>query len=346
MFKGQKYQPNTNFQFVNYQQSSAEKFKEPKRQKFNIPNTMKFQLSTNSSNIEKFPNIQNKRQLVRNSNAKIPYEQTHIFVVDDNKNPSFSKSTRKPSYTITNQDQKLKLIKLIILKKIYKSKPKITSWKDVVNDYNKFYNLNENYGLTIEHARIKLNQIISSAKTKSSSSSSSSSSSCLTKYETLALEYDKERQSYKNDINKDIKIDDKYENKHPNFTKIYKIIIQLQTKIESIRCTKILKIPNYLKNESFWKNELWLLHKRILDLKNIEEQYQILEKINYINKNSSLSRVKVSPNMRDDLFRKAHDVEIELENLLKRVELNGKVENYEAEEEEDIVVDTELLDKK
>lgn len=316
MFKGQKYQPNTSFEFVNYEQSSSGVFREPKKPKLSIPNTMKFQLaSTPSKSSSPDPHFVATSRIV-------PAEQTHTFVADKVR-PS-PRTSRKASYTVSTTDQKVKLVELILKHKVYSSKPKLDAWNKVVRQYNAFHNLDEKEGMTVQHARVKLNQIIASAEQKNGKN--------LTKDERLAIDYNKERQQYKFETNKDIKIDKRYENKNPRFTKVYDLITELQSQLEQARDSS---------RSDAYKTDLWLLHKRVLDLKTIEEQYQILEQVDYSKEGA---RVKVSKEMRDELYTKAKDIQSSLKGLLEALNANEtKVTN---DNDNDGVVDTELLEKK
>lgn len=320
MFKGQKYQPNTNFEFVNYEQSSAGVFREPKKPKLTIPNTWKFQLPNSP------PKSNASNSGFMTSKILAPKSQTHTFVADQITNTP--KTSRKASYTVSTSEQKTKLVELIQKHRVYSCKPKLDAWNEVVKNYNKFYNLNYKEGLTIQHARVKLNQIITAAENKPIHE--------LSNDEKLALEYDRQRQQFKYDNTKDIKIDKRYENKNPKLTKVYELITELQARLEEARDSSLVSLDN-----SF-KNELWLLHKRVLDLKTIEEQYQILEQVDY---NKDGTRVKVSKEMRGELFAKAQDIESSLDTLLKTAEQRGN-EDQETSAVGDDFVDTELLDKK
>lgn len=311
MFKGQKYQPDTSFEFVNYEQSSSGVFREPKKPKLSIPNTMKFQLSSTPSK-----SSSPDPQFVATSKIQ-PAAQTHTFVAG--KIRPTPKVSRKASYTVSTTDQKVKLVDLIKKHKVYSSKPKLDAWNKVVRNYNSFYNLEEKEGLTIQHARVKLKQIIAAAEEKNGEG--------LSKDEQLALDYNKERQQYRYEATKDVKIDKRYENKNPKYTKVYDLITKLQSQLEQAR--------DSTKSDAF-KTDLWLLHKRVLDLKTIEEQYQILEQVDY---NKEGARVKVSKEMRDELYTKAKDIQSSLDLLLESL----KADNAKDTDE---VVDTELLGKK
>ncbi|CAM9018417.1 unnamed protein product [Wickerhamomyces anomalus] len=245
MFKGQKYQPNTTFQFVNYEQSSSGVFREPKRQKLNIPNTMKFQL------------------------ANTPPKST----------------SPDPNLTTISTTVPTKLIELIQKFRVYSSKPKLDAWNEVVKSYNAHYNLDDREGLTIQHARIKLNQIITTA-----------------------------------------------ENKDP----------------ESLSKPEPRDSNSGSDSDNSFKTELWLLHKRVLDLKTIEEQYQILEQVDYSKEGA---RVKVSKEMRDELLAKAEDIQLSLDKLLSGLETTEKNGDGEQKESPEVVngndvVDSELLNQK
>lgn len=327
MFKGQKYQPSTTFQFVNYEQSSSGVFREPKRQKLNIPNTMKFQLAnTPPKSTSPDPNLPTL-------STTVPVSHTHTFVADNLTNSP--KTCRKASYTILTTDQKTKLIELIQRFRVYSSKPKLDAWNEVVKSYNAHYNLDDREGLTIQHARIKLNQIITTAENKDPES--------LSKPERMALDYNKERLEFKNDVNKDLKLDKRYENKNPKLTKVYELILKLQQQLEKARDSN-----SGSDSDNSFKTELWLLHKRVLDLKTIEEQYQILEQVDYSKEGA---RVKVSKEMRDELLAKAEDIQLSLDKLLSGLETTEKNGDGEQKESPEVVngndvVDSELLNQK
>ncbi|CCH41944.1 hypothetical protein BN7_1483 [Wickerhamomyces ciferrii] len=320
MFQGKRYQPNTKFEFINYEQSSSQSFKNGKKTKSQIPYTMKFQLDGIKP--------RSQTSIIHNDtqqNKYVPLEQQHTFISGRN----HPKNSRKASYTISTNNQKQTLLNLMLGKSLFSAKSKLDTWSEIIKDYNELYNLDNKEGLTVQHARVKYNQILSIAKGKQLNGGD------LTNYEILALKYDDSKTNFKYNYNKDVKLDSKYENKTPKFTKIYEIIIELETKINNL--------SNQIVNlgiNSKYKYELWLFQKRISDLKKIEEQYQILEQVDY---NTDGKQIKVSKEMKNEISGKLEILQNDFDELNIKIEKDLK---NGLGDKNDSVVDTELLDKK